>query len=139
MRKKLFALGLALFLIIGFFSGCQEKKIEAASFKGIILVSDVVELVNGTINYHYNSFNEVWKVDIQYLFHNIAKRDIYIQVTIECYDENDNLITILGPKFIQLPNDYTETEIHPNINIVSYDGKNAYMIDHVSIIALENR
>ena len=138
MREKIFGFGFVIILLFGFFSGCQEKEVEAASFEGVTLISDVVELVNASIKYHYNSFKEIWKVDVQYLFHNIAKKDIIVKVTIECYDKENNLVTVLGPKFIQLPIGYTEREIHPSINIVSYDGKNVDMIDHVIILASEN-
>lgn len=138
MRNKIIVLGLILLLIVSFFSGCQENKVGAATFEGITLKSDIVELVNASITQNYNKFDEIWKVDVQYLFHNIAKRDINIKVTIECYDENNNLITILGPKYIKLPIDYTESKIHPNINSISYEDSNAYMIDHVTIIAIDN-
>ena len=139
MRKILICISFLILLIIGFFSGCQESNIEAVSFRGITLVSDVVELANGSLNYFYNEFNEVWKIEVKYLFHNIAERDIEVEVKIECYDENDNLITILGPKYIRLPTDYTEQGYAPGINIMSYDNnQNVYLIDHVVIIAEEN-
>lgn len=140
MRKELISIGFCVILIIGFFSGCQESQIEAASFEDVTLVSDVVELVNGSLNYHYNEFNEIWKIEVKYLFHNIAKRDIEIEVKIECYDEKDNLITILGPKYIRLPDDYTEQGFAPGINIMSYDNnENVHMIDQVVIIAEETQ
>ena len=137
MRKELFALGFSIIMIVGFFSGCQESQIETVSFKGITLVSDIVELVNASLNYHYDKYNEVDNVEVQYLFHNIAERDIAVKVTIELYDENDNLITIMGPKHIRLPDDYTEYGFSPGINIMSYDGDNAHMVDHVTITVVE--
>ena len=60
-----------------------------------------------------------------------------VKVTTEFYDENDNLITIMGPKYIRLPDDYTEYGFSPGINIMSYNGYNAYMVDHVKIIVVE--
>ena len=137
MRKNLFFLGFSLIVVVGFFSGCQESKIEAASFEGITLESSIVELVNASLNYYYDEYKEVERVEVKYLFHNIAERDIDTEITIECYDENDNIITILGPKYISLPDDYTEYGFSPTVNILSYDGENAYMIDHVTIVAVE--
>ena len=137
MRKDLFVLGFSLIVVVGFFSGCQESEIEAASFGGITLESSIVELVNASLNYYYNDYNEVEKVEIKYLFHNIAERDINTKITIECHDENDNIITILGPKYINLPDDYTEYGFSPTVNILSYEGENVYMIDRVTIIVEE--
>ena len=137
MGKELFALGFSIIVIVGFFSGCQESQSEAASFEGVTLESSVVELVNASLKYYYDEYNDVEKVEVQYRFHNIARRDIVLDVTVECYDENDNLITILGHKSISLPDDYTEQAILPGVNIQSYDGENAYMIDHVTIVAVE--
>lgn len=137
MGKKLFALGFSIIVIVGFFSGCQESQIEAASFEGVTLVSSIVELVNASLKYYYDEYQEVEKVEVQYRFHNIVERDILIEIKIECYDENENLITILGPKHISLPEGYTEQTALPGVNIQSYDGENVYMIDHVTIVAVE--
>ncbi len=137
MGKKLFALGFSIIVIVGFFSGCQESQIEAASFEGVTLVSSIVELVNASLKYYYDEYQEVEKVEVQYRFHNIVGRDILIEIKIECYDENENLITILGPKHISLPEGYTEQTALPGVNIQSYDGENVYMIDHVTIVAVE--
>ena len=140
MRKKVLCFSLCFVLIIGFFSGCQESEVEALTFEGVTLVSDVVELVNGSLNYYYNEFKEVWKIEVKYLFHNIAKRDIEIEVKVELYDENDNYITVLGPKYIRLPNDYTEKGFAPGINIMSYDNnQNVHLVDHAVIIAEETQ
>jgi len=76
MRKDLFALGFSLIVVVGFFSGCQESEIEATSFEGITLESSIVELVNASLNYYYNEDNEVEKVEVKYLLHNIVRRDI---------------------------------------------------------------
>ena len=60
-----------------------------------------------------------------------------LKKTVEFYDEYDNLIAIGGPKYIiGLPEDYTEHAYSP-ANVISYDGENVEMIDHVKIIALE--
>ena len=140
MRKKLLCFSFSIILIIGFFSGCQESELEALSFEGLTLVSDVVELVNGSLNYYYNDYNEVWKVEVKFLFHNIAKRDIEIEVKVELYDEHDNFITILGPKYINLPNDYTEQGFAPGINIMSYENnQNVHLVDYAIIIAEETQ
>jgi len=137
MGKKLFALGFSIIVIVGFFSGCQESQIEAVSFEGITLVSSIVELVNASLKYYHDEYQEVEKVEVQYRFHNIVERDILIEIKIECYAENENLITILGPKYISLPDGHTEQTALPGTNIQSYDGENAYMIDHVTIVAVE--
>jgi len=137
MKKVDISIVLSLFLIFGSLSGCFENETEAISFNEVTLESDVVELVNGTIRYFKNALNEIWKVEVQYLFHNIANRDIEIEVTTELYDDNDNWIATLGPKVIQLPNDYTEKSVSQTVNIVSYDGDKVALVDHAIIVAVE--
>lgn len=140
MGKKILMLIFSLFFIIINFSGCQEQQIQSIQFEGITLDSDVVELVNASIKYTRDDFEKVYLVDVHFLFHNIAGRRIdRLKITVEFYDENDNLIAIGGPKYTHyLPSDYTE-QFDPNFNVISYEGEKADQIDHVKIIALEEK
>jgi len=141
MRKKVFVIGFGLILIISALSGCQDQdnQIEAITFEGITLVSNVVELVNASLDFHTHyegGYEIIDSIDVQYLFHNIAGRDITVTVTVEFYDENDNLLEIGGPKHIRLLENYTEHGVM-GANIISYDGEEVYRVDHVRIVAVE--
>ncbi len=138
MRKDLFALGFSLIVLVGFFSGCQESEIEAASFEGITLESSIVELVNASLKY-YDDDNDkdVERVEVKYLLHNIAGRTISIQIYVEYYDINDNLLTTQGPKTLNsMPPDHTE-QPSAGFNVFSYDGDDVDLVDHVTIIVEE--
>jgi hypothetical protein len=129
------------------FAGCvtQNSDTTEEPFKNISLESNVVELAYANITTHTNDdFNEdlepilvVEKVDVNYLFHNIAGRSVSVSVKVEYYDKNNNLLYTGGPRTINnLPKDYTETNI-AGPNTISYDGAHVADVDHVKIIAIE--
>ena len=132
----------ALFLMSGCItqnSGTNER------FENISLESSVVELANASIikheGYDFDEYGEpipvIEKVDVNYLFHNIAGRTVNISVTVEYYDKDNNLLYTGGPKVINnLLEDYTEKNIF-GANTISYDGSNVADVDHVKIIAIE--
>ena len=125
-----------LFIIL--LSGCQEQKATTTGkkFENITLESDLVELVDASLEFNEDN-NVKLRVDAEYLFRNIAGREIAITVTVEFYDENDNLITIRGEKHIlNIPKNYTEKTVLEANNIY-YDGEDAYKVNHVKIIAAE--
>ena len=124
-----------LFIIL--LSGCQEQKATTTGkkFENITLESDLVELVDASLEFNEDN-NVKLRVDAEYLFRNIAGREIAITVTVEFYDENNKLLSTGGPKYITLPKDYTETSIL-GANIISYSEENASEVDHVKIIAVE--
>jgi hypothetical protein len=144
MRRDLIAIGFGIILGITALSGCQETQIEGTvTFEGVTLESDVVELFNASLKLFKDDYEMTWKAEVKYLFHNIAGRIIDdLEITVEFYDENDNLLTIRGPKHIlSMPADYTEAGF-AGTNIVQYtrddgDGENVYKVNHVRIVAVE--
>ena len=144
MRRDLIAIGFGIILGITALSGCQETQIEGTvTFEGVILESDVAELFNASLKLFKDDYEMTWKAEVKYLFHNIAGRTIDdLEITVEFYDENDNLLTIRGPKhIIPFPADYTESRFGLT-NIIQYtrdegDGENVYKVSYVRIIAVE--
>lgn len=127
---------LALLITIGL-SGCQENNTNnGQSFEGITIESSIVELAYASKEFIKDN-NEIIRVEVEYLFHNIAGRDIDFNVFAEFYDKDDNLLNTSYPpkKFIFLE-DYTETGIGP-ANIITYDGENCKQVDHIIIKAIE--
>ena len=101
MKVYLFIVGISAIVLINVLSGCQEQQLEPARFKDIALESTVVELVNASLDFSYNDTNMIIKVDVQYLFHNIAGRTIDdLKITVEFLDKNGTLVAIGGPKYI---------------------------------------
>jgi len=138
MKKSLLFIGTIIFLMTAILSGCNEKeaiKIQN-NFEGITFESSVFELVDASLEF-YEKQNVITRVDVKYLFRNIAGRAVYdVRVTVEFYDKNNNLLTIGGPKYISLAKGYTEQGIGL-ANIISYSGEKVSEVDHVKIIAEE--
>lgn len=140
MEKSLFTMGFVICIALVALSGCQEQGVNTdENFEGINLESSVVELAYATLEFHtiYDLEYEkdiIEKVDVKYLFHNIANRDVNITVTVNFYDKDNNLLeSAAQQKTSNLFKDYTESMA----NIVSYSGERVTEVDHVKIIAIE--
>lgn len=147
MKKRLvFTFFCCVFLGV-IFSGCQEQQAATSKqFEGVSLKSDVVELVQASLDfqvrYEYDELTddaiEVRNgAEVTYRFHNIAGKDITVKVTVEFYGAYDNLLYTGEPKTIFLLQDYTEKYVSPTTNIIPYKGSKVAEIDHVVIIAEE--
>jgi hypothetical protein len=102
------------------------------------LISDVVELVNASVDFKTDQSGEINRVIVYFLYHNIAGRTIpSLQTTAKFYDGNNNLIATSAPKnhsnFIE---DWTE-QFDPNFNKIEYLCDDAKNIDHVVLLAIE--
>ena len=115
------------------------------NFENISLESSVVELANASLIIHEDKdYTEdlepimvIQKVDVEYLFKNIAGRTINVTVNVEFYDIDNNLLYVGGPKIIHnLLKDYTE-RTKTEANIISYSGSNVADVDHAKIIVVE--
>jgi hypothetical protein len=140
MKNTIYKIGIIIIIISIVSSGClEQEKRKDTKFDGVYLESNVVELAYAFLDFHtkYNIEKEkniVEKVEVKYRFHNIAGRDININVTVNFYDTNNTLLDSKYQKSINnLFKDYTETML----NTVAYDGKKVTKVDHVKIIALE--
>lgn len=115
------------------------------NFENISLESSVVELANASLIIHEDKdYTEdlepimvIQKVDVEYLFKNIAGRTINVTVNVEFYDIDNNLLYVGGPKIIHnLLKDYTE-RTKTEANIISYSGSKVADVDHAKIIVVE--
>jgi len=136
MKKNLLVLGFLIILIISIFNGCQEQKaVETSYLEGIQFESELVELIHSKVIKRTEG-EKVLNIDVEYLFKNIADRDINLKVFVEFYDKNNELLYTGGPKYINLLNGWAEQGVSPT-NIISYSGKQVGKVDHVKIIVLE--
>lgn len=125
---------ITVMIIVGI-SGCQENN-SNNTFEGIKLESNIVELVHASKEFIKDN-NEIIRVEVEYLFHNIAGKDINFTVNAEFYDKNNNLLnTSFPPKTFIFLDDYTETGIGP-ANKITYDGENCKQVDHIIIKAIK--
>jgi hypothetical protein len=133
-RHICIAFFLIVLIVVGL-SGCQENNSNNNSFEGIKLESNIVELVHASKEF-IREDNEIIRVDVEYLFHNIAKRDIDFNVYIEFYDKDNILINTSSQKEFSIPDGYTETTVLP-ANVISYDGDDSKNVDHIIIKTIE--
>ncbi len=137
-KKKITSIILIICLLI-ILIGCLEKTNHKINFDGITLESNVVELANASMNFKYNKTNSTTRVEVIYLFKNIANHIIEkLNITINFFDKNNNLIASGGPKYIRnLPTGYTETYAM-EANKIIYEGQKSNLIDHCIINAKED-
>lgn len=138
MRKHALLVVFSIILAVVVLSGCggNQTATETDEFENIEFESDIVELVHGQVVKKIDK-GILIGIDVEYLFKNIADRDIEVKVNLEFYDKNDNIIFRGGPKWIVLPDGYTETQVL-GANIISYNGKYTKDVDHVKIFAVED-
>ena len=137
MNKILFSIGILTVFTVALLSGCQQKGTTTNNdFNNITLDSEVVELVYSVLNYNKDQQGVILGVEAQYRFRNIVDRNIDVNVFVEFYDLENNLIAKEGPKEINLPEGWVEQGVSP-ANIISYRGINVAKVDHAIIIVEE--
>ena len=136
IKIKLWLLITIIILMTSLFIGCFDEGVKKnGKVAKLILESTVVELKNYSINFIEDE-GEIIRVEVEYLFINIAPREIRVIVTAEFYDKNDNLLGIGPKRNLELPEGYTEQAVFP-ANIISYDQENVANVDHVKLIVEE--
>ena len=147
MKKNIILIITAIILITVAFCGCPEDDQPAVTTGAKVkLESTIVELADSkfefikTSEYDQDCDCEIEflkRVDVSYLFHNIAGKDIAASVTAELYDKEDNILWVSPqPKTINLPKDYTEVGYLP-ANTFSYDGARLDAVDYAVLIVTD--
>jgi hypothetical protein len=136
LNKKIFVISSIISILI-FFSGCTEQ--EAANLnnypENIEFESDIVNLVYAEIE-EYRESGKLLRLDVKYLFENIAERVISFKVNVEFYDADNNLLSKSGAKTIEnMPIGYKEGQVLA-ANIISYDD-DVDLVHHVKIAVEE--
>lgn len=134
MIKKGCIVAILVLISLVFLSGCQDQTSTNvnANFKNIELESNLVKLVYGNLSIVKDK-NNIAKAMVEYLLKNIAGRDVRLNVAVEFYDEENNLLFRSPYKEINLLKDYEERLV----NTAIYDGDFASEVDHVKIVVEE--
>ena len=135
MRKYLWFIITTIIFVVSVSIGCFEQAAKVEDSDNIIFVSEVVKLYNSSLNFIENE-GEIVRVEVEYLFINIAPRDIIIRVTAEFYDKNDNLLGVGPKRTLELLRGYQEMGVSP-ANIITYDKENAEDVSYVKLTAVE--
>ena len=134
MIKKGCILFILLLFLLVFLSGCQEQKSINVDedFENIELESDLVKLVYGNFSIVKDK-NVIIRAEVEYLLKNIAGRDVRLNVAVDFYDKENNLLFKSPYKEIDLPKDYEEQIV----NTAVYDGDFVSEVEHAKIIVEE--
>jgi hypothetical protein len=137
-------LGIVIVLLLTGLSGCEEQGVTTENnFENVYLDSNLVRLVYANLSFdERREINDELEpvmvkkqVNLEYLFENIAGRDIIFNVTVEFYDDNDLLIKSIRPvpwKNINLPEGHIETISMKNE--ASYAGEKVKDISYARIV-----
>ena len=147
MKKNIILIITAIISITVAFCGCLGDDQPAVTTGAKVkLESTIVELADSKFEFiktsEYDSdcdceIEFLKSVEVSYLFHNIAGRDVTASVTAELYDKDENLLWISPqPKTIHLLEDYTEVGYF-GANTISYDGARLDSVDHAILIVTE--
>lgn len=148
MDKKIFLIIVGVMLATVAFCGCNEEQAAVKNKRSgtVTLDSSVVELSDSKMDFvstsEYDSdcdctIEFLKRVDVSYLFHNIAGKDIAASVTVELYDKDGHILWISPePKTLNLPEDYTEKGYF-GANTVSYDGQRLDDVDHAILVVTD--
>ena len=134
MIKKGCIISILLLVLLVFLSGCQEQKSINVDegFENIELESDLVKLVYGNFSIVKDK-NVIIRAEVEYLLKNIAGRDVRLNVAVDFYDKENNLLFKSPYKEIDLPKDYEEQIV----NTAVYDGDFVSEVEHAKIIVEE--
>lgn len=138
MKKIILCVATVFICLSILLSGCQDtSSVKTKQIpENVSLESTIVEFADVTFEKNINDSDGTQYVTVGWLFHNIAGRMISARIDVKFYDEND-ILMYNNTKYINnMPVDFTERLMQES-NKVVYRGKNAALIDHVSISVSE--
>jgi len=133
MRWKIYTYISFILIITMIFCGCNEMESSTVETNQKILFdSYLVDLIDSDIIFH-KSGTITKRVEVKYRFKNLLNEKIDLNVYVEFYDEDDNLLSKEGPKQITLLANYAEQSFG-GANIITYYGEFVKIVDHVRIV-----
>lgn len=140
MNKKSCSIIVFVISLVLLLCGCQEQTETKNNNidENVELDSDVVEFVSANLTPEMDN-GKIISVKVQYLFRNIADKDINIIVYAEFYDKVGTLLYESENRTGNYPKGHVDgiPMINPLWNIISYVDVNASKVDHVKIVVRE--
>jgi len=134
MEKKLVFFGVSIVLLTITFSGCQEEAtLVENNFEDISFNSDILELVNGSLDITKDK-EIITRIEVTLYFKNLLNEDINVEYAVEFCDKNDNVIYYKPYEIKNFPAKYTEAS--PDIFL--FNGENVADFDHVNVRVLSH-
>ena len=133
MKKNTFIFGIGVvLLIIVNLTGCDEKGVEVEEENLIFFDSDIVELVESSLDFT-KSGGKIVQADVSVRFRNLLDKTINWTYAVKFCDKDDNVHYQDSLIFGNMPPRYIEQ----SPNIFSYTGDKANYIDHVNVHILD--
>lgn len=133
MNKKIKVTLFLIVFILAIFCGCQGAQVENEYVQ--VFDSDVVKLVNHSIDVKRDRDEKIVEVYITGRVENILDSQINITISVDFYDVNNEFLgkkdyTIIGLRVKPNPGYSTTFSI-------TYNEDNSYKFDHIKINAIE--
>ncbi len=131
MKKKIKALFCVIIFTITIFCGCQSSQVDNLYLD--VFESEVVKLVNYSMNFKKNREGEITKVFVNGRIENILNEMITIRITSEFYDKNNEFLGEASYKIFNL-RAKQKAGSSTTFNII-YDGNNVDKVNHIKLRA----
>ena len=133
MKKILNLVFFMSILVTIFLTGCNESESTTVdSPNKVVFNSELVELVDSELIFN-KIRNVVKNVDLKYRFRNLLNEKIDLNVFVEFFDKDGNIISKEGTKEISLLPNYTE-QSYGGANTISYNGVGVSDVDYARVL-----
>ena len=138
MRRIEIAVSLMFVIAIATLCGCEEKTNTVSNLFDRIYFDGggIFRLIDGNVTFITDRDGFVVAVKVRMLFQNVVDRTVSANVSITFYDENNVELYTGYREFYDYPPGYADQSLLP-ANTITYDGEDAYRVDHVSIAVRE--
>jgi len=131
LKKKLIVGCSIILLIILVVSGCtstQQKATKSKIAKEINFQSDVLQLVNSSVQIQEDK-GIIYNVIVTLYFKNLLNNRINVNYVVDFCDKNDNILYSKPYRINNIPENY----VFYTPDIFSYNGDNVIDFDHVNV------
>ena len=134
IKREMMILTLVLMMLITMFNtGCLTDN-NKDKYKDVFY-SDVVKLVNYSLNLEKNKDDKIIKATVKGYIANMLDRMIKVNITVTFYSKTD---TVLDRKSYEIYSLRAKGEIASMTDFtINYDGENVSYVDHIKMHAFE--
>ena len=139
MKKGLLAVLVVVICASATLSGCQDTSSIKTQKKplNVSLDSTIVEFANVSFEKHINKSGDIDFVEVGWMFHNIAGKEISARIDVKFFDQKNIFLYNESKAIYNMPAGYTERYYSPGANRVIYDKAGVEFVDHVVISVTE--
>jgi len=138
MKRGLLVVLAVVICVSSMVSGCQDSSsIKTQRPQNVSLDSTIVEFANVSFEKHINKSGDIDFVEVGWMFHNIAGKEISARIDVKFFDQKNIFLYNESKAIYNMPAGYTERYYSPGANRVIYDKAGVEFVDHVVISVTE--